>query len=62
MYNMMSFNPNMKPARRRRSAYYDHWRRWRRKTDFNLLYPNGNRLAGDNYAAGHNNSKKTNDT
>jgi len=60
---MMSFNPNMKPARARRTGD-NHHRRWgrRRKTNFDLLHLNGNWLAGDNYAASNNNdTKKTND-
>jgi hypothetical protein len=60
---MMPFNPNMKPAWACRTFDNNHRRRrWRRKSDFNLLYFNSNRLAGDNNAAGQNSdSKKAND-
>jgi hypothetical protein len=59
----MPFNPNMKPARARRTGSNHHWRWWRRrKTNFDLLHLNGNRLTRDNNAASHNkDTKKTND-
>jgi hypothetical protein len=60
---MMPFNPDMKPARRRRTGDNDHRRRgWRGETNFNLLHLNSNRLAGDNNTASHNNDNyKTKD-